>query len=86
MIRDTAVSIGAVVGLLYVPSLLAHIIGGTLGRHIKEFAPMTSGLAIQHTTNLRKLPIQPWPGLVVLFGWAATALLLAGVVLRARDA
>lgn len=86
VIRDTAVSIGAVVGLLFVPQLLVHIIGGTLGRHIEEFAPMTSGLAIQHTTNLRKLPIQPWPGLAVLLGWAAASLLLAGAVLRARDA
>ena len=32
---------------------------------------MTAGLAIQATTNLRRLPIAPWAGLGVLAAWAA---------------
>ena len=86
LIRDTAVSIGAVVALLYVPPLLAHIVGGTLGRDIKEIAPSSAGLAIQSTTNLHSLPIQPWPGMGVLTAWAITSLLLAAAILRVRDA
>lgn len=86
LIRDTAVSIGALVALLYMPQLLAHIVGGTLGRHIEEIAPMSAGLSIQATTRLHTLPIQPWAGLGVLAGWAAGALLLATIILRARDA
>ncbi len=86
VIRDTAVSIGVVVGLLYLPPLLAQIVGGSLGRQIREFAPMSAGMAIQATTHLGSLPIQPWPGLGVLAGWAAGALLLAATSLRVRDA
>ena len=86
LIRDTAVSIGALVALLYVPPLLAHIVGGTLGQHIKEIAPMSAGLAVQSTTNLHSLPIQPWAGMGVLTAWAVASLLLAATTLRVRDA
>lgn len=86
VIRDTAVSIGVVVGLLYLPPLLAQIVGGTLAREIKQFAPTTAGLAIQHTTNLRTLPIQPWVGLGVAAGWATVAMLLGAIALQHRDA
>jgi ABC-2 type transport system permease protein len=86
LIRDTAVSIGALVALLYVPRLLAHIVGGALGRHIEAIAPMSAGLSIQATTHLHSLPIQPWAGLGVLAAWAAGSLLLATTILRVRDA
>ena len=85
LIRDTAVSIAAVVGLLFLPPILAQIVGGTLAREIQRLAPMTAGMAVQHTTNLRALPIQPWPGLGILAGWSLAAMLLAGVALQARD-
>lgn len=85
VIRETAVSLGAVVALLYVPPLLAHIVGGMLGQHIKEISPASAGLAIQSTTNLHSLPIQPWPGMGVLTAWAIASLLLAAATLRVRD-
>jgi ABC-2 type transport system permease protein len=47
---------------------------------------MTAGLAIQASTNLRSQPIAPWAGLGVLAAWAAAALLIAGLLLRMRDA
>ena len=84
-IRDTAVSIGAVLALLYLPPLLAQLVADPLRRHIEQIAPMTAGLAIQ-ATNLRNLPIGPWAGLGVLAAWAAASLLVAGVLLRRRDA
>ncbi len=85
-IRDTAVSIGAVLALLYLPPLLAQVVSNPLRRHIQQIAPMTAGLAIQATTNLRSLPIAPWAGLGVLAAWAAASLLLAGTLLQRRDA
>ncbi|MFZ0090153.1 MAG: ABC transporter permease [Solirubrobacteraceae bacterium] len=84
-IRDTAVSIGAVLALLYLPPLLAQVVADPLRRHIEQIAPMTAGLAIQTTTNLHKLPIAPWAGLGVLAAWAAATLLVAGILLRRRD-
>jgi ABC-2 type transport system permease protein len=75
-----------VVSLLYLPPLLAQVVGGTLAREIKQFAPMTAGMAIQHTTNLRTLPIPPWAGLGVAAGWATAAMLLGALALHHRDA
>jgi ABC-2 type transport system permease protein len=85
-IRDTAVSIGAVLGLLYLPLLLAQVVSDPLRRHIQQIAPMPAGLAIQATTSLRSLPIAPLAGLGVLAAWAAASLLLAAVLLRLHDA
>jgi ABC-2 type transport system permease protein len=85
-LRDTAVSIGAVLALLYLPPLLAQVVGDPLRRHIEQITPMTAGLAVQATTNLSGLPIAPWAGLGVLAAWAAAALLAAGLLLRFRDA
>jgi ABC-2 type transport system permease protein len=85
-IRDTAVSIGAVLALLYLPPLLAQAVSDPLRLHIQQIAPTTAGLAIQATTNLRNQPIAPWAGLGVLATWAAASLLVAGALLRRRDA
>jgi ABC-2 type transport system permease protein len=85
-IRDTAVSVGAVLALLYLPPLLAQAVSDPLRRHLEQIAPMTAGLAIQATTNLQAQPISPWAGLGVLAAWAAAALLIAGFLLRRRDA
>jgi ABC-2 type transport system permease protein len=85
-LRDAAVAIGAVLALLYLPPLLAQAVADPLRRHIEQIAPMTAGLAVQATANLSGLPIAPWAGLGVVAAWAAGALLLAGLVLRLRDA
>jgi ABC-2 type transport system permease protein len=86
VIRDTAVSTGIVLALLYLPPLLAQLVSGPWRRHIQQIAPMTAGLAIQATRNIRSLPISPWTGLGVLAAWAAGMLLIGLVVLKARDA
>ena len=85
-IRDTTVSIGAVLGLLYLPPILAQAVADPLRRHLQQIAPMSAGLAIQATTNLRSLAISPWAGLGVLAAWTTAALVLAGFLLRRRDA
>jgi ABC-2 type transport system permease protein len=85
IIRDTAVSIGVVLGLLYLPPILAQAVADPLRRHLLQIAPMSAGLAIQATTNLRALPA-PWAGLGVLATCATASLLFGGLVLRLRDA
>jgi ABC-2 type transport system permease protein len=84
--RDTAVSIGIALGLLYLPPLLADLVSGPWRRHIHQIAPMSAGLAIQATHNIRSLPLSPWTGLGILTAWAAGALIVGGTVLTARDA
>jgi ABC-2 type transport system permease protein len=86
-LREAAVAIGAVLGLLYVLPIIAVFDGNaTLSRHLEQIAPMTAGLAIQAITGLSSLPISPWAGLGVLAAWAAGSLVLGGMLLRSRDA
>jgi ABC-2 type transport system permease protein len=86
-IRDTAASVGAVLGLLYLPPVAAQLVNDpTWRRHLEQIAPTTAGLAIQTTTNFRSQPIAPWAGLGVLALWAVATLLIAGLLLRKRDA
>ncbi len=86
-VRDTATSIGIVLGLLYLFPILAQTVTDpTWQRRLHEIAPMTAGLYIQTTVGIHNLPITPWQGLGVLAGWAAAGLLAGGVLLRARDA
>jgi ABC-2 type transport system permease protein len=86
-VRDTAVAIGAVLGLLYVFPVVTIVLGSShLARHLQQIAPMTAGLAIEATTGLRSLPIGPWAGLGILTAWAAAALLAGVLLIRFRDA
>jgi len=86
-IRDSAASIGIVLGLLYLFPLITSVVGDEqVQRHLNQISPMTAGLYIQATTNLRALPLTPWQGLGVLALWAAGALLIGGLFLSLRDA
>ena len=86
-VRDAAVAIGIVLGLLFLFPIVAHYITITTVQHyLNEIAPMTAGLYIQSTTALRTLPLTPWQGLSVLAAWAAAALLTGAVILHRRDA
>jgi ABC-2 type transport system permease protein len=86
-VREAAVAIGAVLGLLFLIPIISTVVGDPAWhRHFEQIAPMTAGLAIQDTTGLHGLPIGPWPGLGVTAAWAAGALLLGGLLLRLRDA
>lgn len=84
---DAATSIGVVLGLLYIVPIVSQTIADPhWQRLLQQIAPMSAGLAIQATADLRSLPIGPWAGLGVTAGWAAAALLTGGLLLRRRDA
>jgi len=86
-LRDSAVSIGVVLALVYLfPVLVGVVSNPTWQRHIRQISPSDAGLAIQATVGVRDLPIGPWAGLGVLVLWAAGALILGAGVLRFRDA
>jgi ABC-2 type transport system permease protein len=87
LVRDSAVAIGTVLGLLYLfPILLQVVRDEHWRRHLQQLAPANAGLAIQATTGIHDLPIGPWAGLGVLALWAAGALLAGGAALVLRDA
>jgi ABC-2 type transport system permease protein len=87
MVRDSAVSIGAVLGLLYIfPVTLAFVTNTTWQHRLERWTPTNAGLTIEDTTGLHSLAISPWDGLGVLAIWAGAALLAGGLALRLRDA
>ncbi len=86
-VRDTAAAVGLALGLLYLwPIVAAAAADPRWQRRLERIGPMTAGLQIQATANLRHPPIGPWAGLGVLAAWAAAALVIGGLVLRLRDA
>jgi len=86
-VRSSAAAIGVVLGLLYLFPIIAAVVPYPhWQRHLQQLAPVTAGLAIQATVNVRSLPISPWAGLGVLAAWAAAALLVGGLALEMRDA
>jgi ABC-2 type transport system permease protein len=87
IVRDSAVSIGAVLGVIYLAPIVALFVSNPVWqRRIERYAPTSAGLTIQDTTGMGHLPIGPWGGLAVLAIWAAAALLAGGLLLRFRDA
>jgi ABC-2 type transport system permease protein len=87
VVRDSAASIGIVLGLLYLFPIITAVIHDPGWNHrLQQIGPMNAGLAIQATKGVRELPISPWAGLGVLAAWAAVALLAGGLLLRIRDA
>ena len=85
-VRDSAVSIGLTLGLLYLFPVIASALGPNWSRHLQQIGPMSAGLTIQATAGLRALPLTPWQGLGVLALWAAAALTAGALALRLRDA
>ena len=62
MVRDSAVSIGLALGLLYLFPVVDAFIGNQVWHNrIARYSPM-AGLNIQATTGLHSLPISPWAG------------------------
>jgi ABC-2 type transport system permease protein len=87
IVRDSAVSIGAVLALLYVFPIVLAFVGNAHWQHrLERWTPTIAGLNIQDTTGLKGLAITPWAGLGVLAIWAAAAMLLGALVFRSRDA
>ncbi|WP_214410213.1 ABC transporter permease [Sphaerisporangium fuscum] len=86
-VRDSATSVGVVLGLLYAMSALPFLIHDPDWQPLLwRLSPMNAGLSVQATTHLSELPITPWAGLGVVAAWAAAALAGGGLLLRLRDA
>ena len=87
LIRDSAVAVGVVLGMLYLFPILIQVVGDPdWKRRLEQIAPTNAGLGIQSTVDLQSLAISPWMGMGVLAAWATTAMVAAAVMLRWRDA
>ncbi len=86
-VRDSAVAIGLVLGVLYLFPLAAAVIPDpALDRLLEQIGPLPAGLDAQATTGINALPLTPWQGLGVVALWTAGALLLGALALTLRDA
>ncbi|RKS73460.1 ABC-2 type transport system permease protein [Actinomadura pelletieri DSM 43383] len=86
-LRDTAAATTAVLALLWIVPIVTRFVGDAEWRErLEKVAPMSAGLAVQSTRGLERLPIGPWPGLGLLAGYAAAAMLVGGVLFAVRDA
>jgi ABC-2 type transport system permease protein len=86
-VRDSAVAIGVVLGLLYLFPIVGAVVANQhWQRHLEQASPMIAGLYIQATVGVQSLPLTPWQGLGITALWACGALLLGGAMLRLRDA
>jgi ABC-2 type transport system permease protein len=64
-VRDTASAIGVVLGLFYFFPIAAQMVADPQWqRRLEQLGPMVAGLAIQATTDIRRLLIGPW-------GWSS---------------
>jgi len=87
VVRDAAVAIGTVLGVLFLFPVLAQVVEDPdLYRHLQQISPLIAGLAVQNTMHLAEAPIGPLAGLGVVAVWAGAALLAGGLLLRRRDA
>jgi ABC-2 type transport system permease protein len=87
LLRDSALAVGTVLGLLYLFPIVAMVISNPdWHRHAQQIGPMQAGLTVQATTDLAQQPLSPWQGIGVLAVWAFGALGVGGLVMRLRDA
>jgi ABC-2 type transport system permease protein len=85
IVRSTPGSLVAFVGVVLVLPVLFGDALGNWGKNIGKFLPSSAG-----TRFAESIPdgytLTPWWGLVVLVGWVLLGLVVAGVLLRRRDA
>jgi len=59
-VREAAVAIGLVLGLLYLFPIVSSVVGNQhWQRHLEQIGPMNAGLYVQATVGLKVLPLTP---------------------------
>lgn len=87
LIRDTAVSLTAVLAVLFVVPMLAEFVSDPQWYEwVQRLSPASAGQAIQVTMGIDEMPIAPWPGLGILALWAVGAAAAGAATLFRRDA
>jgi hypothetical protein len=85
IIRHTAGAISAFIGILLVLPLIVAALPNFLSDRIEKFLPAHIGQAMV-SVRPRVDAFAPWPGFLLLCGYAAAVLLIGGYLLARRDA
>jgi ABC-type transport system involved in multi-copper enzyme maturation permease subunit len=85
VIRNTAVAISVLAGIMLVLPVLINLLPATWTEHFARYLPSNAGqaiLAVQHTSG----SLAPWTGLALFAGYIAVIVAGAAVLLKRRDA
>jgi ABC-2 type transport system permease protein len=85
IIRSSAGAIATLLGLLFVPTLLAALLPRSWQDTIAPYLPMNAGETIL-TVHHQAHTLQPWPGFGVFCLYTAAALTAGFILIRHRDA
>jgi len=86
LVRHTAGAITAVIGFVLVLAPLAQLLPGSLGKHVHAYLPTEAGRLVAQSAQGPKDLLSPWQGYGVFALWTAVLLMLAGWLLKRRDA
>lgn len=86
IIRHTAASISAFVGSLFVLPIIADVLPSSFSNDVSRFLPQQIGTVMMTAHYHGSDTFAPWTGFILLCGYAAASLIVAGVLLVRRDA
>ncbi len=86
LLRHTAGAITGIIGFVLVLSPLALLLPGDWGRYVYAYLPTNAGQRITTTIQGPDDLLSAWQGLGVFALWTMALLLVAGYLLRRRDA
>jgi ABC-2 type transport system permease protein len=89
LIRHSAGGIGAMVGLLFVVTILVNFLPQSWQNHVDKWIPALAGGQVWRASALPagNTPMYgPWPSFAILCGYAAIAVAAAVILFRRRDA
>lgn len=85
LVRSTAGGIGSLFGLLLILPVIFDALPSSWNNTVGPYLPSNAGGALW-TLHSDHAVLSPWVGFGILCAWLAAGLVLAGVVLRRRDA
>ncbi|WTW97372.1 ABC transporter permease [Streptomycetaceae bacterium NBC_01309] len=85
MLRHSAGAITTVLGIMLVPSIFGGFIPGKAGEWVVNYSPMTLLINMVAPAGEVESALNAWPGMLLMAGYAAAALLGAAALLKSRD-
>lgn len=86
LLRHTAAAITVVIGLVLVLEPISSLIPGSVGKHIHDYLPSTSGQMITQGVQGSGQVLSPWQGFGVFCLWTAVLFAACCYLLARRDA
>jgi ABC-2 type transport system permease protein len=86
IIRHTAGAITGVIAFVLVLAPLTQLIPGKIGKYVHGYLPTEAGHLIGQAHQQAGQVLSPWQGFGVFCLWTAVLLLIAGYLLKTRDA